>query len=70
MSLDRYSDDWKASQQPQKPTRTEDPLRVRDEPFTFGCGCVACTSDNGSYTVLWCPQHSRAHGDTRDLLAR
>jgi hypothetical protein len=70
MPLGHYSDDHKTATQPQKPVPTENPPAVHTEPFTFGCGCVSCTTDNGSYTVHWCPQHSRAHGETRDLVAR
>jgi hypothetical protein len=71
MPLGHYRDDHTTATQPQTqtPGRTENSTPVHSEPYTFACGCVSCTSDNGSYTVLWCPQHSRAHGDTRDLVA-
>jgi hypothetical protein len=70
MSLGPYADDLKIMPAPQQPHPAPDASANANEPFTFGCGCVASTSDNGSYTVTWCPQHNRAHGDTRDLAAR
>jgi hypothetical protein len=65
-----HDPDHTTATQPQTPARTGSPSPVHNEPYTFACGCVSCTTDNGSYTVLWCPQHGRAHGDTRDLVAR
>lgn len=69
MSPGPYTDDRRTARKPPE-HRPDEQHPAPPEPLAFPCGCVACTNDNGSYTVMWCPQHGRAHGDVGNLVAQ